>query len=42
MTHPEREVEVDLHHGIVMPTGRLRPDPRLLISLTTRLLPWSF
>lgn len=32
MTHAEREVEVDLHHGIVMPTGRLRPDPRLLLE----------
>lgn len=32
LTHVEREVEVDLHHGIVMPTGRLRPDPQLLIE----------
>lgn len=38
MTHPEREVEVDLHHGIVMPTGRLRPDPRLLLE-SARPLP---
>ncbi len=34
MTHPEREVEVDLHHNIVMPTGRLKPPADLLLSRT--------
>src|SRR5690606_14204102 len=32
VTHVERDVEVDLHHNIVMPTGRLRPDPSLLVE----------
>jgi hypothetical protein len=34
MRHREREVEIDLHHTIVMPTGRLKPDPaRILDSI---------
>jgi len=32
MQHPEREVEVDLHHNIVMPTGYLKPDAAELIA----------
>lgn len=32
LTHPEREVEVDLHHNIVMPTGRLRPPAAPLLE----------
>lgn len=32
LSHPEREVEVDLHHNVVMRTSRLRPDAKLLLS----------
>lgn len=32
MVHVEREVETDLHHNILAPTSRLRPDPRLLLN----------
>lgn len=32
LSHPERDVEVDLHHAIVMPTGRLKPPPVLLFD----------
>jgi len=32
MTHREREVEIDLHHNILMSTARLRPDARLLVE----------
>jgi hypothetical protein len=32
LTHVERDVEVDLHHNLVMPTGRLRPDASLLVA----------
>lgn len=30
--HEERDVEVDLHHNIVMATGRAKPDARLLLA----------
>jgi hypothetical protein len=39
-THAEREVEVDLHHNIVMRTARVRPDAGLLIA-QSRALPNS-
>jgi hypothetical protein len=32
LSHPERDVEVDLHHAIVMPTARLKPPPELLFE----------
>lgn len=32
MTHVEREVEVDLHHSILMRTARLKPAPELLFE----------
>jgi hypothetical protein len=32
MRHRERQVEVDLHHTILPRTGRLRPDPALLLA----------
>jgi len=32
MLHAEREVEVDLHHGILMRTARLKPSPVLLFE----------
>lgn len=32
LSHPEREVEVDLHHNVLMRTARLSPDARLLLS----------
>jgi len=32
MTHVEREVEVDLHHNILMRTARLKPAPALLFE----------
>jgi hypothetical protein len=32
MTHVEREVEVDLHHSILMRTARLKPVPALLFE----------
>jgi hypothetical protein len=40
MTHPEREVEIDLHHNILMRTSRLRPDARALLS-AARAVPGS-
>lgn len=38
LTHEEREVEVDLHHNVLMRTARLRPDPRLMLA-TARPVP---
>ena len=32
MKHPEREIELDLHHNIVMRTARLKPSPALLLE----------
>jgi hypothetical protein len=32
MTHKDRSVIVDVHHNILPPTGRLRPDARLLLA----------
>jgi hypothetical protein len=32
LRHPERACEVDLHHAILPPTGRMRPDPDLLFA----------
>lgn len=32
LVHVDRETEVDLHHNIVMPTSRARPDARLLLE----------
>lgn len=32
LSHAERDVEVDLHHAIVMPTARLKPPPALLFE----------
>jgi hypothetical protein len=32
MTHVEREVEIDLHHNVLMRTARLQPDAGLLIE----------
>ena len=32
MSHAEREVEVDLHHSILMRTARLKPAPELLFE----------
>lgn len=32
LTHEEREVEVDLHHNVLMRTARLHPDARLLLA----------
>lgn len=40
MTHAERDVEVDLHHNLVMRTARSQPDPRLLLA-AARALPDS-
>lgn len=40
LSHPEREVEVDLHHNVVMRTSRLRPDANLLLS-AARPIPGS-
>lgn len=32
LVHVDRETEVDVHHNIVMPTSRVRPDARLLLE----------
>ena len=40
MTHVEREVEVDLHHSILMRTARLKPAPALLFE-AARQVPGS-
>jgi hypothetical protein len=32
MAHKDRQVVVDVHHNILPPTGRLRPDARLLLA----------
>jgi hypothetical protein len=32
MTHPQRQVEVDLHHNILMRTARLNPSAALLLA----------
>jgi hypothetical protein len=32
LRHPERYVEVDVHHSILPPTGRIRVDPALLLE----------
>jgi hypothetical protein len=32
LAHPKRQVMLDVHHNILPPTGRLRPDPRLLLG----------
>jgi hypothetical protein len=32
LSHPKRRVMLDVHHNILPPTGRLRPDPRLLLE----------
>jgi hypothetical protein len=32
MVHKDRHVIVDVHHNILPPTGRLRPDPKLLLE----------
>lgn len=32
LVHPEREIEVDLHHNVVMRTSRSRPDASLLLA----------
>ena len=32
MAHRDREIVVDVHHNILPPTGRLRPDPRRLLA----------
>jgi len=32
LAHPKRHVMLDVHHNILPPTGRLRPDPRLLLE----------
>lgn len=32
MRHPERACEVDVHHAILPPTGRISPDPGLLFA----------
>lgn len=32
LKHAEREVEVDLHHNVLMRTARLHPDARLLLA----------
>ena len=34
MAHPKRRVMLDVHHNILPPTGRLRPDPRRLLEAT--------
>lgn len=40
LVHVDRETEVDVHHNIVMPTSRARPDARLLLE-AARPLPGS-
>jgi hypothetical protein len=40
MVHRDRQIVVDVHHNILPPTGRLRPDPRLLLA-AARPLPGS-
>jgi hypothetical protein len=40
MAHKDRQVVVDVHHNILPPTGRLRPDARLLLA-AARPLPGS-
>ena len=40
MVHKDRHVIVDVHHNILPPTGRLRPDPKLLLE-AARPLPDS-
>jgi hypothetical protein len=32
LSHPKRHVMLDVHHNILPPTGRLRPDPRMLLD----------
>src|SRR5690606_11446633 len=32
LPHVERALEVDVHHGILMPTARLRPPPELRLA----------
>jgi len=34
LVHPKRHVMLDVHHNILPPTGRLRPDPRRLLEAT--------
>lgn len=40
MVHKDRHIIVDVHHNILPPTGRLRPDPKLLLE-AARPLPGS-
>lgn len=37
MSHAEREVEVDLHHSILMRTARLKPAPELLFEAALQM-----
>lgn len=40
LMHVERSLEVDVHHGILMPTARLKPSPALLFA-ASRSVPGS-
>ncbi len=40
LMHVERSLEVDVHHGILMPTARLRPAPDMLLA-AARSVPGS-
>ena len=37
MAHKHRDVILDVHHNILPPTGRFRPDPRLLLEAARSL-----
>jgi hypothetical protein len=37
MAHKDRQIILDVHHNILPPTSRLRPDPRLLFEAARRL-----
>lgn len=40
LRHRERMTVIDLHHTILPPTGRLRPDPKLLIADAVPVAGW--
>lgn len=42
LKHVERDVEVDLHHNVVMRTSRARPDPQLLLARAREIPGSSF
>jgi hypothetical protein len=41
LRHATRRTYVDLHHAILPPTGRLHPDPRLLLAQARPIQGWA-